>query len=336
MTDVKPDFRPIDRSEHELLIIDDNPATRYATARAAGAAPAFARARRPPAPTASRRPTIRSPPSCWTSTCPTSTASTSARILRSRPGTARLPVLHLTAAYVTDEDKVRGLDSGADAYLTRPVEPAVLVATVQALVRTRVAEEAMRRSEVQVPRDLRAGAEPASRCWTTRAAWSTPIRPCCKMLARADSERDRPPAERLRAARMGASDRRLLGRRGRAVELAGSADAAARRLADLRRMELLAAHRAGRDDGGGHRRVAARRAGAPAPAAARSRAHRARRGRAGEPHEGRLHRGAVARAAHAAQRDHELDPRAAPARRHPPRRCAAWRPSSATARRRRA
>ena len=63
------------------------------------------------------------------------------------PGTARLPVLHLTAAYVTDEDKVRGLDSGADAYLTRPVEPAVLVATVQALVRTRMAEEAMRRSE---------------------------------------------------------------------------------------------------------------------------------------------------------------------------------------------
>ena len=56
-------------------------------------------------------------------------------------------MLHLTAAYVTDEDKVRGLDSGADAYLTRPVEPAVLVATVQALVRTRVAEEAMRRSE---------------------------------------------------------------------------------------------------------------------------------------------------------------------------------------------
>src|SRR5690606_35079957 len=56
---------------------------------------------------------------------------------------------HLTAAYVTDEDKVRGLDSGADAYLTHPVEPAVLVATVQALVRTRMAEEAMRRSEAK-------------------------------------------------------------------------------------------------------------------------------------------------------------------------------------------
>ena len=60
-----------------------------------------------------------------------------------------LPVLHLSAAFVTDEDKVRGLDAGADAYLTHPVEPAVLVATVQALVRTRVAEDAMRRSEAK-------------------------------------------------------------------------------------------------------------------------------------------------------------------------------------------
>ena len=71
------------------------------------------------------------------------------RIVHSRPATARLPILHLTAAFVTDEDKVRGLDSGADAYLTRPVEPAVLVATVQALVRTRVAEQAMRSSEIK-------------------------------------------------------------------------------------------------------------------------------------------------------------------------------------------
>jgi PAS domain S-box-containing protein len=71
------------------------------------------------------------------------------RILRSRPSTARLPVLHLSAAYITDEDKVRGLDSGADGYLTHPVDPSVLVASVHALVRARVAEEAMRRSEAQ-------------------------------------------------------------------------------------------------------------------------------------------------------------------------------------------
>ena len=51
------------------------------------------------------------------------------RLIRSRDSADYLPVLHLSAAYVTDEDKVRGLDSGADAYLTHPVDPAVLVAT---------------------------------------------------------------------------------------------------------------------------------------------------------------------------------------------------------------
>lgn len=71
------------------------------------------------------------------------------RRLRRQPTTFRLPIIHLSAAYLTDEDKVRGLDSGADAYLTHPVEPAVLVSTIQALVRTREAEDAMRHSEAK-------------------------------------------------------------------------------------------------------------------------------------------------------------------------------------------
>jgi PAS domain S-box-containing protein len=146
MTEIKPEFRPIDRSEHELLIIDDNPASRYATVRqlrsagfrtreAANGAEGLAAADDSISAVVLD---IHLPDIDGFDLC---------AILRSRPATARLPVLHLTAAYVTDEDKVRGLDSGADAYLARPVEPAVLVATVQALVRTRVAEEAMRRSE---------------------------------------------------------------------------------------------------------------------------------------------------------------------------------------------
>src|SRR5580700_2998345 len=46
--------------------------------------------------------------------------------------TAFTPVLHLTASYVTGEDKAHGLDGGADAYLIRPVEPVELIATVNA------------------------------------------------------------------------------------------------------------------------------------------------------------------------------------------------------------
>ena len=146
MTDELPDFRPIDRSEHELLIIDDNPASRYATARQLRGAGFHTREASNGAEGLAAADgsisavilDIHLPDMDGFDLCAT---------LRSRPSTARVPVLHLTAAYVTDEDKVRGLDSGADAYLTHPVEPAVIVATVQALVRTRVAEEAMRRSE---------------------------------------------------------------------------------------------------------------------------------------------------------------------------------------------
>jgi PAS domain S-box-containing protein len=147
MSDEEHPFRPIDRSQHQLLIVDDDPISRYATARllrsagfrtaeAANAAEGLAAAVE--ADVSAMVVDVHLPDIDGFEMC---------RILRSREHTHRMPVLHLSAAYVTDEDKVRGLDAGADAYLTHPVEPAVLVATVQALVRTRVAEEAMRRSE---------------------------------------------------------------------------------------------------------------------------------------------------------------------------------------------
>ena len=146
MSDAKPEFQPIDRSEHELLVIDDNPASRYATVRQLRSAGFRTReAATGSGGLAAADDTISAV--VLDIHLPDIDGFDLCAILRSRPDTARLPVLHLTAAYVTDDDKVRGLDAGADAYLTHPVEPAVLVATVQALVRTRVAEEAMRRSE---------------------------------------------------------------------------------------------------------------------------------------------------------------------------------------------
>ena len=71
------------------------------------------------------------------------------RRIRSDPNVARLPVIHLSATFVQDTDKVHGLEVGADGYLTHPVEPPVLVATVNAFLRTRHAEDAMRRSEAR-------------------------------------------------------------------------------------------------------------------------------------------------------------------------------------------
>jgi signal transduction histidine kinase len=65
--------------------------------------------------------------------------------LKSDPATAAIPVVHLSATSVTTAEQVRGLEGGADAYLTHPVEPLVLVATLNALLRVRRAEARYRR-----------------------------------------------------------------------------------------------------------------------------------------------------------------------------------------------
>jgi PAS domain S-box-containing protein len=67
------------------------------------------------------------------------------RRLRSDPATAGIPLVHLSATSITSAEQVRGLEGGADAYLTHPVEPMVLVATLNALLRVRRAEARYRR-----------------------------------------------------------------------------------------------------------------------------------------------------------------------------------------------
>jgi signal transduction histidine kinase len=69
------------------------------------------------------------------------------RRIKSNPATASVLVVHTSAAFRRGEDRARGLEQGADAYLVEPVEPEVLVATVRALLRTRRAEDAVRLAE---------------------------------------------------------------------------------------------------------------------------------------------------------------------------------------------
>nr|WP_216620113.1 response regulator [Myxococcus xanthus] len=64
--------------------------------------------------------------------------------LRANPQTAAIAVLHTSATFVTSDKKVRGLDGGADAYLTQPFEGAELIATVKSLLRLRHAEQVAR------------------------------------------------------------------------------------------------------------------------------------------------------------------------------------------------
>jgi len=70
--------------------------------------------------------------------------------LRADPDTATLPVIHLSATYVQDYDKARGLNAGATAYLIHPAEPEVLIATASALARAAAAERSLRESEARL------------------------------------------------------------------------------------------------------------------------------------------------------------------------------------------
>jgi signal transduction histidine kinase len=66
--------------------------------------------------------------------------------LRADPATRTIPILQLSASFTEDSDGAFGLESGADAYLTEPVEPGLLLATIHALLRTRAAERVAERA----------------------------------------------------------------------------------------------------------------------------------------------------------------------------------------------
>jgi DNA-binding response OmpR family regulator len=138
----------IERDKHTVLVVDDDPATCYATARLLRSAGFKTRE------AATGMEALTLAPQGISAVVldvhlPDVDGFEVCRLLRAQASTALLPVMHVSAAYITNEDKVRGLDAGADAYLLRPVEPAVLVATLQALIRARMAEEQLRRSEAR-------------------------------------------------------------------------------------------------------------------------------------------------------------------------------------------
>ncbi|WP_018681188.1 fused response regulator/phosphatase [Actinokineospora enzanensis] len=55
--------------------------------------------------------------------------------IKSDPATAALPVVHVSATMIEASDRVAGLTRGADAYLSEPVDPGELQATVTAALR---------------------------------------------------------------------------------------------------------------------------------------------------------------------------------------------------------
>ena len=78
---------------------------------------------------------------------PDGSGPTLARRLRSEPRTREVPIIMLTAR-ASDDDKVAGLDSGVDDYVTKPFSPRELEARIQAVLRRRAPQ--LSKEEVNV------------------------------------------------------------------------------------------------------------------------------------------------------------------------------------------
>jgi two-component system NtrC family sensor kinase len=122
-----------------ILVVDDRPANRYATVHAltrSGFKVIEAESGREALELAKQVPAailldVKLPDILGYEVC---------RRIKSNPRTSHIPILQLSAAFADNESRVYALESGADAYLTQPVEANVLVATVRSLVKLHEAE----------------------------------------------------------------------------------------------------------------------------------------------------------------------------------------------------
>ncbi|MBW2615018.1 MAG: response regulator [Deltaproteobacteria bacterium] len=67
--------------------------------------------------------------------------------LKEDESTRHIPVIMLTAVKIGSGDRVSGLEAGADAYLAKPVDESVLIAHVNATLRIKRAEDALRKQK---------------------------------------------------------------------------------------------------------------------------------------------------------------------------------------------
>ena len=122
----------MDRSRYSVLVVDDNESSRYATARtlrAAGfhtvEAGAGAEALELAEFVSAVVLDVHLPDLLGFEVC---------RLLRSRPASAGLPIVYVSAMYVSEADQQHGMQTGGNAYMVSPVDPEALVATLDELI----------------------------------------------------------------------------------------------------------------------------------------------------------------------------------------------------------
>ncbi|WP_088892046.1 hybrid sensor histidine kinase/response regulator [Leptolyngbya ohadii] len=72
------------------------------------------------------------------------------RRIKNNPITAGIPVLHLSANFVSPASKAEGLEGGADGYLTQPIEPMELVAAVRAFLRNYLQKQTLHQAQMEL------------------------------------------------------------------------------------------------------------------------------------------------------------------------------------------
>lgn len=75
------------------------------------------------------------------------------RRIKAKPNAPK--VLQTSASFIRGEDRVQGLEGGADAYLVQPLQAGEFLATVQSLMRLRVTEQRLRQAIEQLERSNR-------------------------------------------------------------------------------------------------------------------------------------------------------------------------------------
>ncbi len=67
--------------------------------------------------------------------------------LKKNKNTLHIPIMLLTAIYTDLKDKVKGLETGADSFLSKPFQPAELISQIKVMLRTKRAEDLLRKEK---------------------------------------------------------------------------------------------------------------------------------------------------------------------------------------------
>lgn len=127
-----PPTSTVDRARHSVLVVDDNEASLYAIGRmlraggynvieAGGGAKALELVEFVSAVVLD----VHLPDLMGFEVC---------RLVRQREATASLPIICISAMYVSKSDQEHGMHIGADAYMPAPIDPEALIATLDQLI----------------------------------------------------------------------------------------------------------------------------------------------------------------------------------------------------------